>query len=70
MHVVHVFHGPSWSFPNTEYSWFSYQSTFLFETVLGNSSVNARIGHGADTLLPSTSFSPRTIPCTNLWKSY
>ena len=41
MHVVHVFHEPSWSFPSTEYSWFSYQSTFLFATVLGNSSVNA-----------------------------
>jgi len=45
-HVVHVFHGPSWSFPSTEYSWFRYQSTFLFETVLGNSSVNARRSRG------------------------
>ena len=27
-------------------------------------------GFAGETLLPSTSFSPRTIPCTNLWKSY
>lgn len=27
-------------------------------------------GFEGETLLPSTSFSPRTIPCTNLWKSH
>ena len=27
-------------------------------------------GFAGETLLPSTSFSPRTILCTNLWKSY